>query len=463
LAVKRGHNTFAGAFNAGQSALTPYAADLQPLIHKLNEAAVAHNDAIPIILADIATWDAAVANDPPPIIDPPAPAPGNYPVWMKDEPLYKWITPPNAIMVQSLSDEYFTRIGLPRPSANANNTNFGVNRLGVAAWPTVGWGASRFGWHGVCVDTRGSKIIPGGGDATWPDNSYHALVLNTDVPVWQPEVIQSCHSLDFENSRTGGDDTNLDGSMRGGHTYFNEHLIERLNSIINFGTQQWWPRDAGGSANVFIADLLTRRHRTDHPYAPVPNWISDTNCWRGKDPVTEDVYSWGITLFAGSSLHVWRCATGLWEGVLGCPDITQGWASGSIDWTNRKILITGRDGSVTGRPFAFVVDMNTGQRTDIAFAGPYASAFDRGRIGGLCWNPDIGKHLAYHDDSGLVFTGEMQGTTLYCDLLNMTGLKPPGNEASNGSVMSGLQYLPELRSTALYLATNAPVRTFRTG
>jgi hypothetical protein len=70
-AVTRGHNTFAGAFNAGQSAITPYAADLQPLIHKLNEAAVAHNDSIPLIQSAIAAWDAAVASDPPPIDQPP--------------------------------------------------------------------------------------------------------------------------------------------------------------------------------------------------------------------------------------------------------------------------------------------------------------------------------------------------------------------------------------------------------
>lgn len=69
-AVKNGHNTFAGAFNTGAQALTPLAADFQPLIIALNAAAVAHNNSVPLITAAEAFWNAAVPSDP--IIIPPA-------------------------------------------------------------------------------------------------------------------------------------------------------------------------------------------------------------------------------------------------------------------------------------------------------------------------------------------------------------------------------------------------------
>jgi hypothetical protein len=65
-AVVNGHNTFAGAFNAGQSALTPYKdePEVQPLISKLNEAARAHNESVPLVIAERDRWNAAVPSDP---------------------------------------------------------------------------------------------------------------------------------------------------------------------------------------------------------------------------------------------------------------------------------------------------------------------------------------------------------------------------------------------------------------
>jgi hypothetical protein len=63
-AVINGHNTFAADFNAGAAALTPIAADFQELIIVLNRAAVAHNESIPLILAEKNRWDAEVPSDP---------------------------------------------------------------------------------------------------------------------------------------------------------------------------------------------------------------------------------------------------------------------------------------------------------------------------------------------------------------------------------------------------------------
>lgn len=78
-AVKNGHNTFAGAFNTGAQALTPLAADFQPLIVALNAAAVAHNNSVPLITGAESLWNSAVPSDPIGIPPNPNPSPTNEP------------------------------------------------------------------------------------------------------------------------------------------------------------------------------------------------------------------------------------------------------------------------------------------------------------------------------------------------------------------------------------------------
>lgn len=405
------------------------------------------------------------------------------PAWLAHAPLMQWVEIPNSHLIAHLGDEYFERIGLPRPSKRGNKVSWGKNKYGIVwnhvedqSWGGAG-GISTF--SGMAVDSRGSKVFVGGGDAHWAENGYHQLHLGINVPAWTQAVIAPCHKDFFKKPNNegqspstypplaSGDDGRVDrmydGSHRGGHNYWFQVLIERRDWLAHFGQQQFWPTDSGTSPNVHVADLKTGKWRTDNPIPEVPNWNNDELTWKQKHPVTEDVYSWGTAKWdAAGVLNVWRAATNSWQTLIAPPEEAGVHLSGSIDWTSGYILFAGAKPGTAHH--YWTTDLASPRKVTVSIAGPHAAVFQPGRRGGAWWCPDLGMHLYYADD-GFIYTIKKTGATEFTvDRLKLSGRGPAPGDAEHkaGGILNNFQYMPELRGMVLRLGDLRPMYFVRT-
>jgi hypothetical protein len=407
------------------------------------------------------------------------------PAWLARAQVGQWIPIPNSQLMTHLGDAYFERIGLPRPSKRGNIVSWGKNKYGVTwnTWENQSWGGAGglSTFSGMAVDTRGSKILIGGGDCHWAENGYHEFQFGIDAPVWTQAVIAPCHKDYFKQPNNEGQsphtypalaegddgrvDRMYDGSHRGGPSYWFQVLVERRGWIVHFGQQQFWPVDSGTSPNVHVADLKTGKWRTDNPIAEVPNWNNDELAWKQKHPITEDVYSWGTARWdAAGVLSVWRVATNSWEAFLSVPEEAGVRLSGSIDWTSGYVLFAGSKQPGAAHRY-WMTDLASPKKVPVTLAGPHAAAFQPYRNGGLWWCPDLRMHLYYNDD-GFIYTIKKTGPAEFTvDRLPLTGRGPASGDAQHkaGGILNNFQYIPALRGMVLRLGDLRPMYFVRTG
>lgn len=430
------------------------------------------------------------------------------PQWLRANgrplPLYQWIDIPNSVLAdrRNLPDTYFLTNGsglVPpsrRPAPHTGTLQWdgveGKNKYGIPAvhWNGQSWWSTHYSYSGMGFDRRGSRILLGGGDAHWAENSYHRFAFGVDTPYWEPAIVRSTHYLDFKTNdqrpptaplpRTiapddDRQDRHYDGRHRGGHTYWSQWFIEARNWMCHFESHQYWPIDHGHALNVHVADLATGDWRLDEPIAPVPEGTVDNNQWKWKHPLTEDVYQ-----LIGGYCYRWRQATNKWERVFAfdmAPYLNwgTGYITGGLNWQDNYILCEGRTGSASRERVFFLLDMTRGEqdnlavKVDVTFTGPAAAKIDGARYHAqypLVWNPDLQLFLAYYD-SGVVYGLRRSGPAeFHCEVLPMQGAAPNAEAIfrnKGGGVLSCFQYVPELKGMVLRLSDQLPMKFFRTG
>ncbi|HTD89281.1 MAG TPA: hypothetical protein VK663_01355 [Burkholderiales bacterium] len=403
------------------------------------------------------------------------------PSWLAGKSVNEWVAIPNSQLTDyaNFSDAYIVGLGMPLPSTHSNTMTWGPNKYGANAdngrtgesW-AVGGGHTTY--SGMMFDDQLSRVIVGGGDSQWAENSMHAFEYAHDTPVWVQNIIASCHKDYFKTpsthpstypTPTGGDDTRFfrmyDGSRRGGHSYWAPQFLRARNWLTFFGQQQAWPVDFGFDPEVHVGDLDTALWLATNPIADRPAFANDEDAWMQKHPLTEDIYFWG----SGGILRKWDESSNAYSSVLDLFSTHDGARlTGSIDWTNNYILFA--SGGLGGYTHTnFLVDLSSPSKVDVTVVGPYASEYIVYRNGGLWWCPDQGHHRFYKDD-GFVYSVTRTGSAeVTVDRVSMTGTGPVDQASQNnkaGGILNNMQYDFNLNGMVLRLGDALPIYFMRT-
>ena len=421
------------------------------------------------------------------------------PSWLNGVAVGEWKEIPGSEFSIGVNDQYLEKLGLTppsqRPAPHTNRTDWGTNKYGHPAWryEDTTWTARYFGFHGMAVDQRNSRIYVGSGDAIFPDNSYHYLDLELDTPAWTVSAITGSHKDYYKHPARGGRtypapvpgdfaeiDLYYDGRHRAGHTYWNQQIIGARDWLVHFTSNQFYPTDEGSSPTPHIADLASGQWVITRPpllIEPLKNSNGspiiegDRRYWKEKHKTTEDVY-----MFRGDILWRWVRASNTYEQVYDFEPLYGQWdmydVGGAINHEEGYILCEGGVGSGHATRAIFVLDLtksegaNLTSKTDITeFTGPARDQISLGRDGSMQWCSDLKKFLAYKDTID-VFSIERRGpTTFYCETMPRKG-DLPGDQIIRGG-LGGMytkwQYIPRLHGFVAHWKLNQAMRFFRTG
>lgn len=364
--------------------------------------------------------------------------------WWSSVPLMEWTPITNSQMNANLDNTYLTAdVGA---SIISGAVYYGANEIGVTATAREGksLGAQRFEYGGMA--TYGGKIYVGGGDPFWGDTAVHTFdLVNRN---WTSAVIASTVAAKFDNSGAFGI-RHRDGTKKGTHSYWTQHLIHARNWFACVGAQQFWPTDSGSSGTCLVGNLSTGLwSATTDPIPALPWWVNDANHWQQKHPITEDMYVVGKATSTGNSfLSVWTQATNTWSDLALIPSDV---VSGSIDWVHNYIVF--------GGTAQFMWDINAGTLTTVTGVPNF------GKRGGMWYCPDRNSHMIYQDDQ--VVTEITRSGTVFTQSGSLASGTPPANLASEnskaGGILNNWQYIPEIDGMALHLSDTLPMYYIRT-
>lgn len=335
-----------------------------------------------------------------------------------------------SLVLQASSGAALATVPLRRPAAIRNKTDYSLN-LPVSGTFIASGTVSRV----VIKDSNG--IIVG-----YPRLGPSVLNLSTTTAVaGNPVSVVSSVIV------SGPHQYMRDGRPNAQHSYRHPIFNDVADTMLLFGTFNVWEVDSGQWHDIQMAYWNSGQYELDASRRPAS---PPADCYDGnlseerplfKHPDTDDVFE-----MTSKGICKWTAATNTWAILINNrADYSRG--TGFIDpvhnlifWTNGKT------------PWTFNLANNSFEATIVS--GAEAMNFAGARGGGIAWEPNLKKLLAY-EHSGKIFTisyaGFSEGRhTWVIDKLPMVNeASHPAPRTGSSSVWSKFQYVPELNGVVL--------------
>lgn len=335
-----------------------------------------------------------------------------------------------SLVLQSSSGAILATLKLQRPAAKKNTSDYSLN-LPVSGTFSAPGTVSR----AVIMDSKGVIV---GHPRIGPDKlnlSTTSAVAGNTVSVVGSVIVSGPHQY------------MRDGRPNAQHSYRHPIFNDSADTMLLFGTFNVWEVDSGQWHDVQMAYWSTGEYelKPDKRPASPPTACYDANLSEErplfKHPDTDDVFE-----MTSKAICKWTAATNTWSILNGnSGDLSRGTGfidpvHGLIFWTNGKT------------PRTFNLKSNSFEAASVS--GPEAANFAGARGGGIAWEPNLKKIVAY-ERSGKIFTisysGFNNGTHNWLiDKLKMGNEdRHPPPRAGPASIWSRFQYVPELRGLVL--------------